>query len=94
MYMLKRITCIGLFFMISCSSDKSVRNFDNLKNIHLGMTYDEVIEIMGKPDMNKTIEHDSTQFALSYDAVFGSSDSYYIFLTRQDSLVVAIGDGL
>ena len=57
------------------------------------MTVHEVNEIMGKPDSTTLFPFDSLRFNFLYYSPVGMSDNFYVFFSKKDSLVVAIGDG-
>jgi len=51
-------TTLLLLLVSSCAPWKEVqgRNRDNLMNLELGMTKDQVIQVMGKPDLNEAYQ--------------------------------------
>ncbi|WP_200503983.1 hypothetical protein [Adhaeribacter terrigena] len=51
----------------------------------------EVEKIMGKPDT--ILIFSAKYYGYMYDAPFGMSDNFYIFISKKDSLVVGINDG-
>jgi len=84
--------CFSLFFIIgSCNQSNQNENWSNLKKVHTGMKYLEVETVMGKPDK---IENETSRIRLTYKAPIGMSDDFYIFLSKEDSMVVGITDGL
>lgn len=78
---------------LGCSENQGDKNYNNLKNIKLGMHYNKVISIMGPPTDSIKFEGDTLRFNLKYQAAIGASDDYFVFFSKKDSLVVAIGDG-
>ena len=70
------------------------RNTRNVAKLSLGMTLNEVYEIMGKPDTIRKYEQiDQGVFRLIYDPPFGNSDNIYVIIDEKDSLVRAVQDG-
>lgn len=65
------------------------RNHQNTKQIRLGMTAEEVIQIMGQPEeknlvIGSRVEAEST---FQYQAPFGSSDGIYISFDKEGKVI-------
>lgn len=90
---MKNIISFLLILSLGCSESQENKNYESLKKIKLGMNYDDVINILGAPTNIGQFDHDSLRFSIAYSSVSGSSDDYYIFFSKRDSIVVAIGDG-
>ncbi|WP_223577822.1 hypothetical protein [Sphingobacterium sp. GVS05A] len=82
-----------MVMVLGCSENQGDRNYDNLKKIELGMHYDKVVDIMGGATDSIDFEGDTLRFNLKYKSAVGSSDDYFIFFSKKDNLVIAIGDG-
>lgn len=79
--------------VLGCSESQESKNHENLKKIKLGMDYNEAISIMGNPTQTEQFKDDSLRFRIAYPSVNGSSDDYYIFFSKKDSIAVAFNDG-
>ena len=88
---MKNIYCIIVYIFLSSCTDKTVRNSKNIGRVKEGMSATEVMAIMGKE--NREFEKDSDEFSLEYDAGFGSSDNYYVYFSKHDSLVIGVNRG-
>ena len=90
---MKTIMAFLIILFSGCSESQESKNYENFKKIKLEMDYNEVINIMGSPMNSAQLNNDTLRFSIAYSSVSGSSDDYYIFFSKRDSIVVAIGDG-
>lgn len=70
------------------------KNAENLKKLKLGMRIEEVEKIMGTPETIEIYPFNKEEYVFRYLSPFGYSDQFYIFISRKDSTVVRIGNGL
>ena len=66
-----------------------MQNDRNIKKIKKGMTKKQVIDIMGSP-RELWQSPDAATFSYVYDAPFASSDNFYVFFDKKDTLVPEI----
>ena len=82
---------VALVSFLSCDSPQEKMNYQNLKKVKKGMRIEEVLGIMGKPDT--ILLFNPENYGYMYNAPSGMSDNFYIYITREDSIVVGINDG-
>jgi outer membrane protein assembly factor BamE (lipoprotein component of BamABCDE complex) len=88
-----------LFIVFSCTNLKQnsseKENQINLEKVRIGMKERDVIEIMGIPDtiLIDPLKTSKSYYWYMYKAPFGMSDNFYIFISKQDSVVEGISDG-
>ena len=69
------------------------KNVNNIRNINVGMTVHEVYEIMGEPDSVFVMSYESERIRLLYESPVGASDHIYVYLSKNDSVVIGVNDG-
>lgn len=70
---------------------KYTQNANNIKKVQIGMDKKQVINIMGVPEFIDADTFDKERYSYIYGAPMLYSDNFYIFFSRKDSVVVAIG---
>jgi outer membrane protein assembly factor BamE (lipoprotein component of BamABCDE complex) len=70
------------------------RNHDNASQVRLGMTSEEVIQLMGSPDKKSTLftTTPDVDYTYSYRAPFASSDGIYISFDKQGQVVHIVNE--
>lgn len=58
------------------------------------MKIQEVEEIMGKPDTVLPVFNRPDLFEYQYESPMGMSDDFYIFFSKEDSVITGINNGL
>jgi len=61
-----------LYFMFGCAAAKMSKNNDNLLLLEMGMTKEQVLQIMDKPDLNE-----------AYESLYGKSIVIYFYYTQR-----------
>lgn len=84
---IKIMLCGLLGLTLGCGV--GMKNDKNIKKVKKGMTKKQVIDIMGSP-RELWQSPDTTTFSYVYDAPFASSDNFYVFFDKRDTLVVDI----
>lgn len=82
------------FKLQSCDSPVAKENSVNIKKIEVGMTIKEVKKIMGEPEKTVIQPFNENEIELQYLSPSGYSDHFRVFISRSDSIVLRIGDGL
>lgn len=90
----RNILALCALIMANCSSPVADKNAENLERIEIGMTMDKVIEIMDEPERIVIYPFNEDEYEFQYLSPAGYSDQFRIFISRCDSTVVRIGDGL
>jgi outer membrane protein assembly factor BamE (lipoprotein component of BamABCDE complex) len=89
-----KVTWIVLLISIAaCDSPRSEENAENLKQIGVGMRIEEVEKIMGKPAKIIISPYEPNRYDFMYNAPFGMSDNFHIYISREDSTVISINNG-
>lgn len=87
------LSCVVIF--IACfSSPVAKKNAENIKKIQPGMTMEEVKKIMDEPDRIIIYPLNDKEYEFEYISPTGYSDYFRIFISRSDSIVLRIADGL
>jgi hypothetical protein len=81
-------------FGVSCLQSKADKNVKLIKKIKVGMTEKQVRGIMGNPDKVGAYPFYDQEYNFLYEAPIGFSDDFRVFFSKNDSLVIRIGDGL
>lgn len=81
-------------FVLSGCTDKNAINAKNLKRVRVGMTQNQVIEIMGVPPrIIPSWEEKNGDYVYQYGAPILYYSDIYIFFSHTDSAVLRINDG-
>lgn len=90
------LVILTVAYLTSCYSPVADENAKNLKKIEVGMSIEEVKEIMGKPNvvMIGSYEKESDEFEFIYSAPSLYSGDFIIYISRKYSTVLRIYDGL
>ena len=83
------------FSSCDISEKKAKQNYENLKKVKIGMTMDTVVKIMGDPDtiIIDPYKSQDRYYRYLYQSEFGMSDNFYVFFSKEDSLVFSINYG-
>ena len=83
------ILVLVLFAWVQFNQFEPKRNHQNAKQIRLGMTAEEVIQIMGQPvEKNLVIGSKvGAESTYQYEAPFGSSDGIYISFDEDGKVI-------
>lgn len=87
---LLRMLCIIICINQGCAGGYT-QNANNIKKVRIGMHKEQVIDIMGVPESIDADSFDKERYSYIYGAPMLYSDNFYIFFSRKDSVVVAIG---
>lgn len=91
---IKAIYLFCILLVYSCSSPVSEKNAENIKKVEIGMTLDEVLKIMNNPEKVVIYPYNNDEYVYLYTSPTGYSDNFRIYISRRDSIVLRIGDGL
>lgn len=92
---MKKVVLIALIFIcfFSCLNPKANENKKNLQKVKSGMHLKEVIYIMGLPDTIISEPLHSNRIWYVYKSSSLMADNFYIYISKNDSLVEGINDG-
>lgn len=93
---MKNVLLIFFLFLLlfGCDSKQTDRNAVEIKKIKTGMSVKEVRELLGTPNKIRMPPLITDEVDLIYSSPFGYSDNFHIFISKRDSTVIRIGDGL
>jgi len=70
------------------------KNAINIGMVAPGLTYQNVVEIMGEPERIILQPFNNQEIELEYLSPSGYSDEFRVFISRDDKLVIRVADGL
>jgi len=82
-----------ILLIVSTSCTKQNDIHDHLKEIKVGMSEKEVIEIMGIPDDTILFTVDTFRYNFMYKSPFGFSDHFYIYFSKKTKKVESVNNG-
>ncbi|GEM_PF-3016866 len=83
-----------MLLLLFSACTKQNDNHNRLKEIKVGMSEKEVIEIMGIPDDSISFPTDTFRYNFIYKSPFGFSDHFYIYFSKKTGKVESVNDGL
>lgn len=85
---------VSVIFITSCSSPIAKENAENIIELDIGMTINDVKRIMGEPERIVIQPHNVNEYEFQYLSPSGYSDQYRISISRKDSVILRIGYAL
>ena len=86
---------ILIILLFGCQDSPRTReNAINIKRIVPGMAMDSVVTIMGKPDLILIYPFVDDEYQFKYNSPSGYSGDFQIAISRKDSSVIRVSDGL
>lgn len=86
---------VVFLFITSCQDSSKVKeNAENINQVLPGMTLDSMMKIMGNPDTVMIHPYNNAEVQYLYKSPSGYSGDFNIAVSRKDSIVIRVYDGL